>query len=446
LILHTSFSRRIGDTKTMSSNLSSSMISISHSAPSYWRTRSHRKRDSIVQMVDQPIEDHWKRLSSGNLKETSQGFTTTISTSFSPWHDAEKPKRLASEGGDDDENVDESKVVSKTTLIASISNIFLVGFAVTAMALTGYPIVMISAVVDACMDLVLILVLTITMWSLKKMDETKYPAGRKTIQPTVMLAFASASATIAVAIIVEALKELFEHDDKTANTMVKDINTDAYYFIGASLLTNFFTFVYLWVVYKKTRVLTVKALMIDFRNDSLNFVLASLAVIIIKEVDGAAWLNPAMALAIGIIILVSWLQEGKEAFEQLTGRSADEEVLKDLLAVTHWATGKALLESSSLSEQPHLIKSTNKHCSHVIAYHFGTNFILEVQLLLSKTMAAEEMIRVSDKLTELLEEEHDVERVFVSIQMDQNDELAKVTDESRSQTEKTTPLTPQDIP
>ena len=221
----------------MSNNLSSSMISISHSAPSYWRTRSHRKRDSIVQMVDQPIEDHRNRLSSGNMKET-----TTISTSFSPWHDAEKPKRIASEGGEENNDVDESKVVTKTTLVASIANIFLVGFSVTAMALTGFPIVMISAVVDACMDLVLILVLTITMWSLKKMDETKYPAGRKTIQPTVMLAFASASATIAVVIIVEALKELIENDDKTATALVKDINTDAYYFIGASLLTNFSMF------------------------------------------------------------------------------------------------------------------------------------------------------------------------------------------------------------
>jgi len=154
--------------------------------------------------------------------------------------------------------------------------------------------------------------------------------------------------------------------------------------------------------------------------------------------------------------------EGAEQASKLTGMAPDEKQLKDILAIVHWAARTSIPEemeeveeveevveedkeeevaagdadadadaatapapapapASSVTPpiQPHHHKhdvSTDK-CNHVTkvqAYHFGSNLIVEVEIIMPN-LSTMEVASACKKLRELIEEEEDVERCFVTL-------------------------------
>jgi hypothetical protein len=134
--------------------------------------------------------------------------------------------------------------------------------------------------------------------------------------------------------------------------------------------------------------------------------------------------------------------EGAEQASKLTGMAPDEKQLKDILAIVHWAARTSIPEEMEEVEeedkeeevapapapapasvtppiQPHHHKhdvSTDK-CNHVTkvqAYHFGSNLIVEVEIIMPN-LSTMEVASACKKLRELIEEEEDVERCFVTL-------------------------------
>ena len=78
---------------------------------------------------------------------------------------------------------------------------------------------------------------------------------------------------------------------------------------------------------------TLEALAQDHWNDALSNSVAAGALLIALKAPGLWFLDPVGAIFISFYIIWSWFETGKEQIEQLTGKSAPEDFLEELLEI-----------------------------------------------------------------------------------------------------------------
>ena len=82
---------------------------------------------------------------------------------------------------------------------------------------------------------------------------------------------------------------------------------------------------------------TLEALAQDHWNDALSNAVAAGALLVALKAPGLWFLDPVGAICISFYIIWSWFETGKEQIEQLTGKSAPEDFLEELLEIaTHF--------------------------------------------------------------------------------------------------------------
>lgn len=82
---------------------------------------------------------------------------------------------------------------------------------------------------------------------------------------------------------------------------------------------------------------TLEALAQDHWNDALSNAVAAGALLAALKAPGLWFLDPIGAICISFYIIWSWFETGKEQIEQLTGKSAPEDFLEELLEIaTHF--------------------------------------------------------------------------------------------------------------
>jgi divalent metal cation (Fe/Co/Zn/Cd) transporter len=75
---------------------------------------------------------------------------------------------------------------------------------------------------------------------------------------------------------------------------------------------------------------TLEALAQDHWNDALSNAVSAVALFLALFKDSLWWVDPVGAIAISLYIIYSWYETGKEQIEQLTGKSAPEELIEEL--------------------------------------------------------------------------------------------------------------------
>jgi len=141
---------------------------------------------------------------------------------------------------------------------------------------------------------------------------------------------------------------------------------------------------------------TALALAQDHRNDVMSNSMA-LATSLIAQYKSKYWFaDPLGAIMISLYITVSWMETGKEQVERLVGIQADE---------------KFITFVSELADDHHpLMKS-----DIVRAYHFGNNFLVEIEVILPQDMRVREAHDISLALQMKVEALETVERAFVHV-------------------------------
>ena len=112
------------------------------------------------------------------------------------------------------------------------------------------------------------------------------------------------------------------------------------------------------------------------------------------------FLDPIGAIIISIYIIWSWYHTGKEQIEQLTGRSAPEELIEELLEIASNFDERMLVDVCR-------------------AYHFGPKFLVELEVVLPKNTLLFESHDLGMELQYEIESREEVERCFVHIDYEQ---------------------------
>lgn len=145
---------------------------------------------------------------------------------------------------------------------------------------------------------------------------------------------------------------------------------------------------------------TLEALAQDHWNDALSNAVAAGALLAALQAPKLWFLDPVGAVLISLYIIWSWYETGKEQIEQLTGKSAPEDFIEELLEIANHFDERMLVDVCR-------------------AYHFGPKFLVEIEVVLPKNTLLFESHDLGMELQYEIESREEVERCFVHIDYEQ---------------------------
>ncbi|KAI9149719.1 hypothetical protein H9P43_009898 [Blastocladiella emersonii ATCC 22665] len=246
---------------------------------------------------------------------------------------------------------------------------------------------LLATATDSFMDLLSGAVLLLADRAAKRYNVLDYPTGKKRFETIGVIVFACLMSTVAIQIVIEAIRTLTAGKQEPAIVELKEI-----LLISLALVSKFCLFVY---CNKYSQYNATRALAADHRNDLvLNSFGLAMSLLGVKLLW---WLDPAGGIGIGLLILRSWAVTAWENVQLIIGRSAPPAVLNKItyLAATHHPS---VLQIESCR-----------------AYWLGNNMFVEVDIVLPPDMTLRESHDIGETLQIKLESLPNVERAFVHV-------------------------------
>ncbi|KAI9919129.1 hypothetical protein PsorP6_011748 [Peronosclerospora sorghi] len=277
-------------------------------------------------------------------------------------------------------------------------------------AWTSGSLAVLSSLVDSILDLTS---QALFWYSDKRMHtpSVKYPAGRRRLEPIAVIVSATLMGMAAIEVIQKSVGALVEGFH--GNQRELDISA----FTIAVLMVVILVKLILWHVCAKIAVQSssADALAQDHRNDAFSNTVAVAAAFVAHLHPSLWFLDSVGAIAISVYITVSWLATGKEQVERLVGLQAEQGFIDHI---------------RFLGDAHHPLVRTDI----VRAYHFGTNYLVEVEVILPEDMCVKDAHDISLSLQNKIEALDKVERAFVHV-----DYLERPYDEHKDPTRRRAP-------
>ncbi|XP_046579606.1 metal tolerance protein 9-like isoform X2 [Haliotis rubra] len=266
-----------------------------------------------------------------------------------------------------------------------------------ASTLSG-SIAIISSLVDSIVDLASGIILWWATKAVKKRDPYIYPQGRTKLEPVAIIILSVLMAAASLQLVRESIQKIISIASGTAGLPVVDIPVFA--IAGGTIGVKFV----LWLLCRRIPSPSVQTLALDHRNDVCsNFVAIACGYVGSAElnklsgISGLSYVDPAGAILISLYIVYNWWQTGAEQIRLLTGYTAQPEFLSKLTWICMNHHKKIL------------------HIDTVRAFHFGNNFLVEVDIVLPEAMSMKEAHDIGEPLQLKLESLPEVERAFVHL-------------------------------
>jgi cation diffusion facilitator family transporter len=141
---------------------------------------------------------------------------------------------------------------------------------------------------------------------------------------------------------------------------------------------------------------TLEALAQDHWNDVLSNCIAAAALLFALREPSLWFLDPVGAILISIYIIYSWYLTGRDQIEQLTGKSAPEHLIEELMDIASKFDDRMEVDVCR-------------------AYHFGPKFLVELEVVMPKQTLLFESHDLGMELQYEIEAREEVERCFVHI-------------------------------
>ncbi|TPX38129.1 hypothetical protein SmJEL517_g00166 [Synchytrium microbalum] len=265
------------------------------------------------------------------------------------------------------------------------ANVFLFCLQLAAAILSG-SLALFATMADAFMDLASSIVLVYAGHAAAGSNEMKYPTGKAKFETAGIIVFSSLMATVSVQLIVESCRALASNEHSV------DLN---YLAIGCVCIAIGVKFVLYLYCQALSSYPSAKILAQDHRNDLGVNSLGILMVVLGSRF--AAWLDPVGAIIIALIILRSWVNTAYEHIQMIVGTTASPAFLQRLtyLALTH---------------DPRV-----QQVDTCRAYNAGSDFWVEVDIVLPPDMVLAEAHDIGEALQMKLEQLPNVERAFVHL-------------------------------
>ncbi|KAL5015134.1 hypothetical protein ScPMuIL_009404 [Solemya velum] len=293
------------------------------------------------------------------------------------------------------------KVRKKSNRLAKLSffcNVILLVAKLTAAILSG-SLSIISSLVDSVVDLASSVTIWATAKYAKRRDPYVYPQGRSKLEPVGIVILAVIMAVASVVLIIEALEKIIAYaQDPSSPAPIMDPVT-----ISIACLTIVVKLV-LFLLCRGLNHPAIRVLALDHRNDvfanSVAVICGYLGSVGFQNSTGkweVVFVDPLGAIFISLYIVYNWIMVLKVQIKVLTGYTANP----DFLSKITWTCVNHHREI--------------KYVDTVRAFHFGNNFLVEVDIVLPEEMTLKEAHNIGEPLQQKIERFPEVERAFVHI-------------------------------
>ena len=260
-----------------------------------------------------------------------------------------------------------------------------------------------AALLDSVLDVVSQVVLNYTeKHSSMQRSSALYPAGASRLEPIGVLTCAALMGMASFEVVKESIVTLVDPDQHTVAPHFASV-----YSMGAIVLIKLGL---LWLcnvgAYKQQELgfskhaafdPTLEALAQDHWNDALSNTVAAAALLVTLKRPALWYLDAVGAILISMYIIYSWYSTGVEQIEQLTGKSAPEEFIQELVQI-----------ADAFDDRIAFVDT-------VRAYHFGPKFLVEIEIVMDAHTLLSESHDLGMDLQYEIEGKDEVERCFVHI-------------------------------
>ncbi|PON98800.1 Cation efflux protein [Trema orientale] len=249
----------------------------------------------------------------------------------------------------------------------------------------------IASTLDSLLDLLSGFILWFTAYAMRKPNEFHYPIGKSRMQPVGIVVFASVMATLGLQVLFESGRELIIKARPERDSVKEK------WMIGIMVSVTVVKFV-LMAYCRRFNNEIVRAYAQDHFFDVItNSIGLAAAVLAIKFYW---WIDPLGAILIALYTMGNWSNTVMENVWSLIGRTAPPEYLAKLTYLI-WNHHEEV-----------------KHIETVRAYKFGSNYFVEVHIVLPGEMSLGEAHTIGEILQEKIEKLPEVERAFVHVDFD----------------------------
>ncbi|XP_030962075.1 metal tolerance protein 10-like [Quercus lobata] len=271
--------------------------------------------------------------------------------------------------------------------LSNIANIVL--FATKLyVSIQSRSLAVIASTLDSLLDLLSGFILWFTAHAMRNPNQYRYPIGKNRMQPVGIIVFASVMATLGLQILLESGRQFMakiqpERDPEKEKWM-----------IGIMVCVTIVKF--MLVVYcRRFKNDIIRAYAQDHFFDVItNSIGLAAAILAIRYYW---WIDPTGAVMIALYTMNTWTKIVIENVWALIGRTAPPEFLAKLTYLI-WNHHEDI-----------------KHIDTVRAYTFGSNYFVEVDIVLPQDMLLNKAHDIGESLQEKLEQLPEIERAFVHI-------------------------------
>ncbi|KAJ0100576.1 hypothetical protein Patl1_20782 [Pistacia atlantica] len=294
---------------------------------------------------------------------------------------------------------DEMKQIARSERVAiyasNVANLVLFLAKVYA-SVESRSLAVIASTLDSLLDLLSGFILWFTAYAMKNPNHHKYPIGKNRMQPVGIVVFASVMATLGLQILFESGRELLikaqpDRDPEKEKWM-----------IGIMVSVTVVKFV-LMMYCRRFKNDIVRAYaqdhFFDVITNSIGLAAAMLAI------QFYWWIDPVGAILIALYTMGNWANTVMENVWSLIARTASAE-FKAKLTYLIWNHHEDI-----------------SHIETVRAYTFGSNYFVEVDIVLPGEMTLHEAHNIGETLQEKLEKFPEVERAFVHVDFNTTHQL-----------------------
>ena len=270
-------------------------------------------------------------------------------------------------------------------------NVALFAIKIFAAAYSG-SLAIIGSAIDSSLDLLSGSIIFIATKMAARKNAIKYPVGKSRLEPLSIVVFASVMGTAALQLIVESVQTIAAG---VVTPPVIKIDAVAYGVLASVVGVKMCLFLLCYRLSSASD--SVEALVTDHRNDVITNSATIAAVVLASYFPVVWWLDAAMAIGLGIMIIAVWTLTGREHIIRLTGHAAENDVLNTLTYI-------------AFNHSPKI-----RYIDTVRAYYVGSKLLAEVDIVLPEGMPLKEAHDIGESLQKELEDMENVERAFVHL-------------------------------
>ncbi|XXG74459.1 hypothetical protein AAC387_Pa07g3172 [Persea americana] len=245
-----------------------------------------------------------------------------------------------------------------------------------------------ASTLDSLLDLLSGFILWFTSSAMRKPNQYRYPIGKKRMQPVGIIVFASVMATLGLQILLESGREII------TKSQISMSPAQEKWMIGIMVSVTVVKFG-LMIYCRRFKNEIVRAYAQDHFFDVItNSIGLATAVLAVRFYW---WIDPTGAILIALYTISTWARTVLENVWSLIGKTAPPDYLSKMTYLI-WNHHQEI-----------------KHIDTVRAYTFGSNYFIEVDIVLPADMPLSQAHNIGETLQEKLECLPEIERAFVHI-------------------------------